>query len=176
MEGGFFLIQEGDLELFGHHNKFIEIISEQMLGSGHKLSIPKEWMNDPFSGGTMNLPAVGIMVFITTILVIGIRQSSFFNTLMVGIKLAVVLFVIVIGISYVAPANWTTVPTTDRQLPGEKQVKDEVGVRAYQIWQARGSPVQAAAESAKDWHQAEKLLLEERQRSKAADLAAGDRP
>jgi amino acid transporter len=109
-----------------YFNKFIEIISEQMMGSGHKLSIPKEWMNDPFSGGIMNLPAVGIMLFITTILVIGIRQSSFFNTLMVGIKLAVVLFVIVIGISYVAPANWTTVPTTDRQLPGEKTVKELV--------------------------------------------------
>lgn len=26
MEGGFFLIQDGDLELFGHRNTFIEII------------------------------------------------------------------------------------------------------------------------------------------------------
>ena len=29
MEGGFFLIQEGDLELFGHHNRFTEIIGRE---------------------------------------------------------------------------------------------------------------------------------------------------
>jgi len=29
MEGGFFLVQEGELELYGHHNKFTEIIGRE---------------------------------------------------------------------------------------------------------------------------------------------------
>jgi hypothetical protein len=29
MDGGFFLIQEGDLELYGHHNTFTEIIGRE---------------------------------------------------------------------------------------------------------------------------------------------------
>ncbi len=31
MEGGFFLVQEGELELYGHRNKFTEIIGHERL-------------------------------------------------------------------------------------------------------------------------------------------------
>jgi APA family basic amino acid/polyamine antiporter len=43
---------------------------------------------------------------LTVILVIGIRESASFNSFMVMIKLAIVLFVIVAGAFYVNPANW----------------------------------------------------------------------
>jgi APA family basic amino acid/polyamine antiporter len=53
-----------------------------------------------------NLPAFLIALVITTILVIGIRESARFNATIVTIKLAVVLFVIGLGLHYVNFANW----------------------------------------------------------------------
>ncbi len=67
---------------------------------------------DPVSGhflttGTFfDLPAILITFAITTVLVLGIRESATFNNTLVMIKLAVVLFVIVVGIGYIDPANW----------------------------------------------------------------------
>ena len=56
---------------------------------------------------TCNIVAVVITTIITTILVIGIRESAGFNATMVLIKIAAVLFVIVAGIAYINPQNWT---------------------------------------------------------------------
>ncbi len=53
-----------------------------------------------------NLPAFGIVALITIILVIGIRESSAFNAIMVAIKLAILLFFIIAGVFYVKPENW----------------------------------------------------------------------
>jgi len=58
------------------------------------------------TGSYMNLPAVFIVALVTVVLVIGIRESASVNTLLVGIKLAAVLFVIGVGAFYVNPANW----------------------------------------------------------------------
>lgn len=54
----------------------------------------------------INLPAFLIVLAITAILVIGIRQASSMNKVMVFIKLAAVLFVIIVGFFYVDVANW----------------------------------------------------------------------
>jgi basic amino acid/polyamine antiporter, APA family len=54
-----------------------------------------------------NLPAVLITALVTLILVKGISESAGFNALMVGIKVAAVLFVIVVGWRYVHYNNWT---------------------------------------------------------------------
>jgi APA family basic amino acid/polyamine antiporter len=53
-----------------------------------------------------NLPAFVIALIITTILVIGIKESARFNALIVTIKVAVVLFVIGLGAHYISTANW----------------------------------------------------------------------
>jgi basic amino acid/polyamine antiporter, APA family len=58
------------------------------------------------TGATFDLPALLVAVFVTLILIKGIRESASFNATMVGIKLAVVLFVLVVGAFYVNPANW----------------------------------------------------------------------
>jgi basic amino acid/polyamine antiporter, APA family len=60
-----------------------------------------EWTNS-----FINLPAVLIVLLVTAILVKGIKESAGFNALMVGIKVAAVLFVILVGAFYVDPANW----------------------------------------------------------------------
>jgi APA family basic amino acid/polyamine antiporter len=56
--------------------------------------------------GMVNLPAILIVAIITAILVKGIQESAGFNALMVAIKVAAVLFVIVVGAFFVDPANW----------------------------------------------------------------------
>src|SRR5215469_8510758 len=53
-----------------------------------------------------NLPAFLIALVITAILTIGIRESARFNDAIVVIKVAVVLFVIALGIRYINSANW----------------------------------------------------------------------
>jgi APA family basic amino acid/polyamine antiporter len=53
-----------------------------------------------------NLPAFLIALVITAILVIGISESAKFNATIVVIKVAVVLFVILLGMRYVHPSNW----------------------------------------------------------------------
>jgi APA family basic amino acid/polyamine antiporter len=53
-----------------------------------------------------NLPAFVIALVITAILVIGIKESARFNATIVTIKVAVVLFVVGLGIHYVDFSNW----------------------------------------------------------------------
>lgn len=56
--------------------------------------------------GIINLPAVLIVVIVTAVLVKGIQESASFNALMVGVKIAAVLFVILVGAFYINPDNW----------------------------------------------------------------------
>ncbi|HEX4132026.1 MAG TPA: amino acid permease [Pirellulales bacterium] len=88
--------------------------------------IPAYLTTDPFSytggGFAINLPAVVIMGLVTTILVIGIRESAAANAVLTTIKLGVVLFVIVVGWRYVNTANWTDIPMTERRTPAESFV------------------------------------------------------
>jgi APA family basic amino acid/polyamine antiporter len=53
-----------------------------------------------------NLPAFLIALFITTVLVIGIKESANFNGTIVALKVGVVLFVLGLGSRYVDRANW----------------------------------------------------------------------
>jgi APA family basic amino acid/polyamine antiporter len=67
---------------------------------------------DPTQGGFLatgswfDLPALVIVAILTIVLVIGIRESSRFNNVMVAIKVAVVILVIVAGAFYIDAANW----------------------------------------------------------------------
>jgi APA family basic amino acid/polyamine antiporter len=58
-------------------------------------------------GAVVNLPAALIVLFITALLVIGVRESARFNAVMVVIKLAAVLFFILAGFTFVKPENWS---------------------------------------------------------------------
>lgn len=58
-------------------------------------------------GGYVNLPAVIITLIVTGILVRGIRESAYFNAAMVFVKVAAVVFVILVGAFYINPENWT---------------------------------------------------------------------
>ena len=54
-----------------------------------------------------NLPAFIIVALITVLLVIGIKESARFTSVMVAIKLLVLAFFVVVGLFYVKPEHWT---------------------------------------------------------------------
>src|SRR5437667_9053586 len=60
------------------------------------------------SGSIVDLPAIFIAALVTIVLVIGIRESAGFNATMVILKVAIVFFVIGVGVFFINPANWTT--------------------------------------------------------------------
>jgi len=102
---------------------------------GEGWMVPDRWCHDPYTQATavMNLPAVLIMVLITTILVIGIRESAFFNALMVAIKLGVVLLVIAVGYFYVTGSNWTDIPQEARRQPQEFVIPNAVTKQVLEV-------------------------------------------
>jgi APA family basic amino acid/polyamine antiporter len=69
------------------------------------------WETVALGDGTLvhsyfNLPAAFIIAVITTLLIVGIRESANFNSFIVLVKVGVVLLFIVVGALYVNRANW----------------------------------------------------------------------
>jgi basic amino acid/polyamine antiporter, APA family len=58
------------------------------------------------TAGIINLPAVVIVTLVTIVLVKGIQESAGFNAAMVFLKVAAVLFVIIVGAYFINPSNW----------------------------------------------------------------------
>jgi len=59
------------------------------------------------SGSVINFPAVFIVALMTTLLVVGIKESAKFNNIIVLVKVTVILLFIGFGISHINVANWT---------------------------------------------------------------------
>ena len=57
-------------------------------------------------GAVVNFPAIFIVLFLTTILIIGIKESARFTSLMVFVKLGTLLVFILVGIFNIKPSNW----------------------------------------------------------------------
>jgi APA family basic amino acid/polyamine antiporter len=81
------------------------------------IELPPHWSAGPIeydpathawyaTGAYFNVPAALIVLALTVVLVVGIRESARFNAAMVMVKLAVVLFVIVAGAPRIDVANW----------------------------------------------------------------------
>ncbi|HEY0529518.1 MAG TPA: amino acid permease [Gemmatimonadaceae bacterium] len=58
------------------------------------------------TGAVLNLPAMILIGLMTTLLVIGIKESARFNNFIVILKMAIVFLVIGFGFMYVNQANW----------------------------------------------------------------------
>lgn len=68
------------------------------------------WQSAPTFAGVkfiMDIPALLINAFITFLVYIGIRESKNFNNLLVVLKLAVIVLILCVGISYINIDNWT---------------------------------------------------------------------
>jgi basic amino acid/polyamine antiporter, APA family len=78
------------------------------------LHIPAQWANGPHWGlagqagvsGFANLPAAGIILIITALLVRGTKESGTVNAIIVSIKLLIVLFFIAVGLGHIDGANY----------------------------------------------------------------------
>jgi basic amino acid/polyamine antiporter, APA family len=83
------------------------------------IHLPAQLTNAPFgtpmgkeafdivaTGAIINVPAMLIVAAIATICYIGIKQSAWFNSVIVAIKVTVILLFILVGVSYINPANW----------------------------------------------------------------------
>ncbi len=96
-------LQPGTQAFLDKVNAIVSAQPPELLQKAHAL------LNAPTVFGVeigFNLPAFLIALVITAILVIGIKESARFNATIVTIKVAVVLFVIGLGIHYVNFSNW----------------------------------------------------------------------
>lgn len=72
------------------------------------LNIPQQWQHSHWDAtpGIANLPAAGIILVITALLVRGTRESGTVNAVIVTIKVLIVLFFIAVGVGHINPANY----------------------------------------------------------------------
>lgn len=79
------------------------------------IDLPASLTDAPFSythgtlvttGHLFNLPAVAVVLALTWVCYIGIRESAGINLLMVLLKVGLIVVVVVAGYRYVDPANW----------------------------------------------------------------------
>jgi APA family basic amino acid/polyamine antiporter len=105
-----------------YFNEFLEILFgwriPAYLSSDHWTVIDKT----TGATGWINLPAVIVMALCTIVLVVGIKESVTMNAVLVGVKLGVVIFVIAVGVWYINPANWTSVPVNDRKITDTQEL------------------------------------------------------
>ena len=69
------------------------------------VTIPTALSTSPESGGTLNLPAVLIVVIVTALLMRGVRETTRTNTIMVFVKLAVLLLFIIVAATVFKSGN-----------------------------------------------------------------------
>jgi len=83
---------------------------------GYGITIPAALSSAPLNhtaagwvttGAIINLPAILIILFMTALLVVGIKETANVNNVIVIVKIIVVLLFIIFGVSYVDTANWT---------------------------------------------------------------------
>jgi APA family basic amino acid/polyamine antiporter len=68
------------------------------------------WVNAPMLGSLrmiIDLPAMLIVVLITYIVYVGIKESRTASNIMVGVKLAIILLVILMGAFFINTENWS---------------------------------------------------------------------
>lgn len=93
----------------------VSIAWSEYLNNLFNGAIPYEWCHSPFEAakdaagvlhtGTINIPALFILLILTMLLIKGTQESAFVNAIIVFIKVAIVLIFIAIGWRYINPAN-----------------------------------------------------------------------
>src|SRR3974390_1977052 len=80
------------------------------------IHIDPRWMNSPFASiklpdgqivhGIVNLPAIFVVVCVSTLLIIGIQESARANAVIVALKVSVVILFILFGWAYIQTRNY----------------------------------------------------------------------
>src|SRR6185312_437266 len=93
------------------------------------INIPSQFASAPFdfdssthtwstTGAILNVPAIAIVVATTVLLVIGIRESSRFNDIIVAVKLVVIVLFVVLAAPAFSFSNWVTPPNAGTGMFG----------------------------------------------------------
>ena len=88
--------------------------ADQLLGISDKLTPSiieayTAWTTAPQVAGfplIADFPALGIVILITALVYVGIRESKTASNIMVGLKLAIIFLVIIVGAFYIKTENW----------------------------------------------------------------------
>jgi APA family basic amino acid/polyamine antiporter len=88
------------------------------------ITVPGALADPPGEGGTVNVPAIVLVLLVTGLLVLGIKISSRVNAVVVAIKVSVVLLVIFAGLFFVKGANY------DPFIPPSTPTPDVEGLKA----------------------------------------------
>ncbi|MGC8751903.1 amino acid permease, partial [Hydrotalea sp.] len=92
------------------YHEAISLTTNNQILPQHLLAAVDTWNNAPVVFGKhilLNLPAFIIVVLITILAYVGIKESKKSTNFMVIFKIIVIIFVIVLGFFYVKPANWS---------------------------------------------------------------------
>lgn len=88
----------------------------EFLKSAFDVSLPTAISQSPSEGGVFNIPAVVVVLGITLLLTIGTRESTRINAVMVGVKIVILIFFIVVAITAFDPTHFT--PFAPKGVPG----------------------------------------------------------
>jgi basic amino acid/polyamine antiporter, APA family len=77
------------------------------LLSAAGIALPPALINPPgVAGGFVNIPAMLIILVITAVLIIGMKESARLNTIIVVVNVAVILLFLILGYGHIEAVNW----------------------------------------------------------------------
>jgi APA family basic amino acid/polyamine antiporter len=88
----------------------------EFLKSAFDFALPDAISKSPSEGGVFNIPAVVVVLGITVLLTIGTRESARINAIMVGVKIVILLFFIVVAFTAFSGSHFT--PFAPKGIPG----------------------------------------------------------
>ena len=80
---------------------------KDLLDSLFGISIPTSIAGPPGEGGTFNAPAVFLVLAVAALLMYGVRESARANTVMVTLKIAILVFFVVVGVGSINGDNFS---------------------------------------------------------------------
>ena len=70
------------------------------------IAVPTAFTASPSKGGIVDLPAMLIIALITALLCYGMQESAKVNNIIVGIKIAIIIIFVALGVSHIDTANY----------------------------------------------------------------------
>jgi APA family basic amino acid/polyamine antiporter len=80
---------------------------QSLLASLFGISIPTAIAGPPGEGGTVNVPAVFLVLAVAALLIYGVRESARTNTIMVFLKVGILVFFILVGFASINGDNFS---------------------------------------------------------------------